>query len=407
MANIDQIESFNKGTVFPSDYNETYLATKHIASSKLEIPEDILKKLKETIEKEGLYFGNDDVLKEVVTGLIKGNIILQGPPGTGKTTLAKVLCKVFNVDYDEATATSDWTTYDTIGGLQPAFDGNKEVLKGKNGCVIESILHCCNVVVANTHYNEDGANEKQASWLILDELNRCEIDKAFGDLFTVFGSDSVSENKSIRLWYENDENKKKIFLPNRFRIIGAMNNIDKNFVYDISQGLSRRFTFIEILPPEEEFFDKEVANAKQKAEKRVREKVSMLGNEAANNNFFNEIEVNNGFSTAQEGLKNLLKHIRYSKPEDDSYLGLQIGTAQIIDIFETTYIYLILDNKNNSTIKSDDFVKIFDSVVASRIIPQMDGFDYIKLSAFYSAISKRVEFAEFKKTKEAIYKFIH
>ena len=178
MANLDQIEQFNKGNIFPEEYNLTYLATKHIVAKGIDIPEHVLELLKSKILEKGLYFGNDDVLSEIVTGLIKGNIILQGPPGTGKTTLAKIICEVFNVDYDEATAISDWTTYDTIGGLQPDFDGNNEILTGKNGCIVESILHCCNTVVKKEHYNGD----KQASWLILDELNRCEIDKVFGEL---------------------------------------------------------------------------------------------------------------------------------------------------------------------------------------------------------------------------------
>lgn len=218
MANLDQIEQFNKGNIFPEDYSLTYVATKHISAKAISIPGNVLDKLKSKIKERGLYFGNDDVLSEIVTGLVKGNIILQGPPGTGKTTLAKIICEVFNVDYDEATAISDWTTYDTIGGLQPDFDGKNEILTGKNGCIVESILHCCNTVVKNEHYS----GEKQASWLILDELNRCEIDKVFGELFTVFGSDSLSAQRSIRLWYEKDENKKRIYIPNRYRIIGAM-----------------------------------------------------------------------------------------------------------------------------------------------------------------------------------------
>lgn len=323
MANLDQIEQFNKGNIFPEDYSLTYVATKHISAKAISIPGNVLDKLKSKIKEKGLYFGNDDVLSEIVTGLVKGNIILQGPPGTGKTTLAKIICEVFNVDYDEATAISDWTTYDTIGGLQPDFDGKNEILTGKNGCIVESVLHCCNTVVKNEYYSGD----KQASWLILDELNRCEIDKVFGELFTVFGSDSLSAQKSIRLWYEKDENKKRIYIPNRYRVIGAMNNIDKNFVYDISQGLSRRFTFIEILPPEEEYFDDEVKNAKTQSQKRVREKISAYGGVNVDDSYYARVNGNAAFVSAESDLKELIRHIRYAKDDDASYLGLPIGTA--------------------------------------------------------------------------------
>lgn len=403
MANLDQIEQFNNGNIFPEDYSATYVATKHIASKAVTIPSNVLGLLKSKIREKGLYFGKDDVLSEIVTGLVKGNIILQGPPGTGKTTLAKLICEVFNVEYDEATAISDWTTYDTIGGLQPDFDGKNEILTGKNGCIVESILHCCNTVVKNEHYS----GEKQASWLILDELNRCEIDKVFGELFTVFGSDSLSAQRSIRLWYEKDENKKRIYIPNRYRIIGAMNNIDKNFVYDISQGLSRRFTFIEILPPEEEYFEEEVKNAKSQSQKRVSEKISAYGDIKVDDLYYANINSNPAFIAAEGELKELIRRIRYTKDNDSSYLGLPIGTAQIIDAFETTYITLIMGEYDFTEMKKDEFVVVFDSVIASRIIPQMDGFDFMKLNEFYSAISEKPEFSGFQKIKRAIYKLVH
>ena len=403
MANLDQIEQFNKGNIFPEDYSLTYVATKHISAKAISIPGNVLDKLKSKIKEKGLYFGNDDVLSEIVTGLVKGNIILQGPPGTGKTTLAKIICEVFNVDYDEATAISDWTTYDTIGGLQPDFDGKNEILTGKNGCIVESILHCCNTVVKNEHYS----GEKQASWLILDELNRCEIDKVFGELFTVFGSDSLSAQRSIRLWYEKDENKKRIYIPNRYRIIGAMNNIDKNFVYDISQGLSRRFTFIEILPPEEEYFNEEVKNAKIQSQKRVSEKISAYGGVNVDDSYYAKVNGNAAFVSAESDLKELIRHIRYEKEDDASFLGLPIGTAQIIDAYETAFITFVMGEHNIDEMRKDGFVAVFDSVIASRIIPQMDGFDYMKLNSFYTAISEKTDFAGFQKTKRAIYKLVH
>lgn len=403
MANLDQIEQFNKGNIFPEDYSLTYVATKHISAKAISIPGNVLDKLKSKIKEKGLYFGNDDVLSEIVTGLVKGNIILQGPPGTGKTTLAKIICEVFNVDYDEATAISDWTTYDTIGGLQPDFDGKNEILTGKNGCIVESILHCCNTVVKNEHYS----GEKQASWLILDELNRCEIDKVFGELFTVFGSDSLSAQRSIRLWYEKDENKKRIYIPNRYRIIGAMNNIDKNFVYDISQGLSRRFTFIEILPPEEEYFNEEVKNAKIQSQKRVSEKISAYGGVNVDDSYYAKVNGNAAFVSAESDLKELIRHIRYEKEGDASFLGLPIGTAQIIDAYETAFITFVMGEHNIDEMRKDGFVAVFDSVIASRIIPQMDGFDYMKLNSFYTAISEKPDFAGFQKTKRAIYKLVH
>lgn len=404
MAQLDQIEQFNNGNLFPETYVDTYIATKHIAREALSIPEEVLTKLKDKIAEKGLYFGDESVLREIVTGLVKGNIILQGPPGTGKTTLAKILCEVFETNYDEVTAIADWTTYDTIGGLQPAADeSGHEVLAGKNGCVVESIIHCCDSVAQNLHY--DG--KKQANWLILDELNRCEIDKAFGELFTALGSDSSDNLKSIRLWYEGDENKKRIYIPNRYRIIGAMNNIDKNFVYDISQGLSRRFTFVEILPPEEEYFDGEVENAKKQAQKRVKEKIESYGKIKVDDAFFYQIGENATMAVAERVLKEFIRHLRYTRSEDEAFLGLAIGTAQIIDAYETVYISLIMGEYDINVAKKEDLLSIIDSVVSSRILPQVDGYDYLKLSGFYKAVSQNSEFSSLNKTKTALYKYCH
>lgn len=166
--------------------------TKHVQNYPLVIADDIVGKIKAAVDEAGLYFDDEDMLKEIATGLIRGNIILQGPPGTGKTTLVAIICNVFNVKHDVITAVSDWTTYDTIGGLQPSVDeeGN-EIITGKNGRIVESIIKCCNTILNKEKY--DG--EEQALWLVVDELNRSEIDKVFGDLFTVFGSDDVDKRK--------------------------------------------------------------------------------------------------------------------------------------------------------------------------------------------------------------------
>lgn len=404
MAQLDQIEQFNNGNLFPETYEDTYIATKHIAKETLVIPEDVLAMLKNKISQKGLYFGDETVLREIITGLVKGNIILQGPPGTGKTTLAKILCEVFETNYDEVTAIADWTTYDTIGGLQPAADDQgHEVLSGKNGCVVDSIIHCCDAVVQNLHY--DGI--KQANWLILDELNRCEIDKAFGELFTALGSDSLDNLKSIRLWYEKEENKKRVYIPNRFRIIGAMNNIDKNFVYDISQGMSRRFTFVEILPPEEDHLDDEINNAKKQAQKRVKEKIKTYGAVTVDEAFFDKFDNNATVTVTERVLKEFIRHLRYKRAEDDSFLGLALGTAQIIDAYETVYISTIMSGFEVDTVKKEDMLSIIDSVIAGRILPQVDGFDYMKLSGFYKAVSQSSEFDNLTKTKATLYKYCH
>lgn len=404
MANVNKIEQYNKGTVFPDSYEETYLATKYISDIKLMIPDNIFHIFKEKITEKGLYFGDDSVLRNIIAGVIKGNVVLQGPPGTGKTTLAKIICDVFEVSYTEATANSDWTTYDSIGGLQPtANDEGKEVIVGKNGYVVSSVLKCCDLIVK--HENDNG--KLQGNWLILDELNRCEIDKVFGDLFTALGSDASETEKIINLWYQKDEYKKLIYIPNRYRIIGAMNNIDKNFVNDISQGLSRRFTFIDILPPEEKYFSQEAQNAKKLAKERVTEKVVSFGKETIDSDYLNELDSIEGFNEIESNMLEVVKRIRYLHLDDEAYLGLQIGTAQIIDLYESIYIALIVANIKNEDSKTDILKDIADSTISSRIIPQLDGYDFNKLTQFFENIQTDSMFSYMKRTKDALYRLVH
>ena len=112
----------------------------------------------------------------------------------------------------------------------------------------------------------------------------------------------------------------------------------------------------------------------------------------------------------QEVEKNILefiKHIRYNHMEDDSYLGLQIGTAQIIDLYESIYISMIVSNWKDDVNRNDLISDIADTTLAGRIIPQLDGYDYNKLSAFYDAVVDDKDFSFLRKSKEALYKMIH
>lgn len=393
MASLDKIEEYNNGTLFPDNYEDTYLATKHVQNYPLEIMDDIVGELKKEVANAELYFDDDDMLKEIATGLIRGNIILQGPPGTGKTTLAAIICRVFNVKHEVITAVSDWTTYDTIGGLQPSVDdeGN-EVITGKNGRIVESIIECCNTVLAKEKYK----GVEQASWLVVDELNRSEIDKVFGDLFTVFGSDDIDKRK-MPLWFENDPNKKTLYVPRRYRIIGLMNNFDKNYVFDLSHGLARRFTIISVLPPKEEKFNQEIQNCKDMIAKRLPEKIKKIGALSLNETFIKSLFADDVFQSSEKILLDLLKLIRY---QTNDGLGLLFGTAQIIDLYENIVIQMILDNYLSIVSdKNNKMYRIIDSAINDRIVPQIDGVDYLKLKKFNEITNGDSKYEWFVKTK--------
>jgi hypothetical protein len=142
------------------------------------------------------------------------------------------------------TATADWTTYETIGGLKPSPDG---ALRFSPGHFLEAI--------------------RGDRWLVIDELNRSNFDRAFGQLFTVLSGQTVllpherepgggrlllvPEGSSVP---EADGRFELIRIPATWRIIATINVFDKSLLFQMSFALMRRFAFVEVASPPDELF---------------------------------------------------------------------------------------------------------------------------------------------------------
>lgn len=182
------------------------------------------------------------------------NIILIGPPGTGKTTIAEIVSeKAVEQNYIAGclvtTAISDWTTFDTIGGYMPNIDGE---LVFKEGVFLKCI--------------------RENRWLIIDEINRADIDKAFGHFFTVLSgkdieipysvktdngiADTIKVQHSDEAGSYYDEKTTTYHVGKNWRIIATMNTYDKNSLFMMSFAFMRRFAQIHIpVPTDEQFFE--------------------------------------------------------------------------------------------------------------------------------------------------------
>jgi energy-coupling factor transporter ATP-binding protein EcfA2 len=184
------------------------------------------------------------VLASLVAALESGkHIMLTGPPGSGKTSLAFLVAELAkhtfrSNGYLAATATTDWDVGDTIGRYWATPEGPIF----REGFILEAI--------------------QRGRWLIIDEMNRADFDKAFGPLFTTFTNQPVtlpfkrvghsSYLSLVPPGAEAPPQTEAVTVPQRWRIIATINEFDKQTLFRMSFALMRRFAFIEVEPPEEE-----------------------------------------------------------------------------------------------------------------------------------------------------------
>ena len=89
-------------------------------------------------------------------------------------------------------------------------------------------------------------NELKNFVLIIDEINRGEISKIFGELFFSIDPGYRGEKGSVSTQYANlHETDEKFYIPENVYIIGTMNDIDRS-VDTFDFAMRRRFRFIEI-----------------------------------------------------------------------------------------------------------------------------------------------------------------
>lgn len=364
------------------DFKDDYRQTVNLVSEPLVSGDvaDLTSRAKAAIDAAHLLFPDEETLiRRVVTGLLAGHVILAGPPGTGKTTLAKLIAEVFDCTFQVETATADWSTYDVVGGLQPKITQQGgyqvETIAPWEGHVTRALLQCASTVARNQDDSENHPN--QAHWLIIDEFNRAEIDRAIGGLYTVLGGGSA---EPLKLWYEQDPRKAEVWMPGRFRIIGTLNSVDTSYVYGFSQGLTRRFKYVYVGVPTVSQVGTEVDRAILQALEWVAATYPSPGKEDVT-------------KTRVEGVAELLvsivKLVRY---DADGVPGWPVGTAQIVDVLRD----LALQARS-----TEDLGPAVDLAVADLIVPQMMDLTATQLDRIEKAFSSGPH-SEMKRTAAAL-----
>jgi MoxR-like ATPase len=207
---------------------------------------------------DGLYFPNNHgeaILAQIEGALRSGkHVIFTGPPGTGKTEIAHRVAKHLAEQYPYlytgsqlTTATSDWSTFDTVGGYMPTEDDTDS---GNN-------LEFTPGLVLN-RFKSRRTNTQKNDSLVIDELNRADIDKAFGQLFTVLSGQSVQlpytkDGEEVDLAPANGNALSKPHeyrIPESWILFATLNTYDKTSLYEMSYAFMRRFAFIRVPEPD-------------------------------------------------------------------------------------------------------------------------------------------------------------
>lgn len=242
---IRKVDWTHKQNVECPDRLKSYIST--IANITLFL--DVIKKLEESFgikEKPSikLYlepYKKEDFLKDVymneneyksLVSLLKRkkNVVLQGAPGVGKTFTAQRLA--FSIMGEKDTSRvkivqfhQSYSYEDFIMGYRPN-DTGFTLLKG-------SFYEFC----------KEAEKDYREHFFIIDEINRGNLSKIFGELLMLIENDKRGENHSIRLIYMDEQ----FSVPFNLHIIGMMNTADRSLAM-IDYALRRRFAFFEIPP---------------------------------------------------------------------------------------------------------------------------------------------------------------
>ncbi len=115
-----------------------------------------------------------------------------------------------------------------------------------------------NEVIALTETEEEGKHDTGECVFIIDEINRGNISRIFGEMITLLESSRrKGMDECLEVWLP--QMKRKFSIPQNVYVLGTMNTADKSLA-GLDTALRRRFEFIEKMPDPSVLMKREVSD---------------------------------------------------------------------------------------------------------------------------------------------------